>query len=290
MLPVRIKRKNSTAASSKRTMNESTVDSNNTISSGNDSSSQQQQHHQQPSAFDTSTLTPVAIASTTVPVQATAQRTDIETAESAIIISDDEEDEDVQFLNESIASAAVDHAYHRSRYPNLHGYKECVRPTPAASADSKKSEPSPLKQQRSPANPRSSSNAPASEPCPIILPEKLFEMWRNAAPIQRQMQDTVTSVFSSVSNEINNAANAARTAAASAAAAAANIVPNVPMPPPASGVTPTVWPVHGDAGQPPNTSAASNDSAPSTSSAIGAIPENSSSHSQPPVMDRYSPT
>lgn len=227
VLPVRIKRKNSSA--SKRA-----------VAKKDDNDSQQQSSDNKPSAFDTNPLTPVAVASAASSSSATSpdKRAACSPA-PAVTISDDEEDEDVEFLNESIKSAAVDHAYHRSLYPNLQGLKESVRPTTSSEATTNP-EPTTVTPDAKPSvsNPESPKQS-APEPYPHILPEKLFEMWKNAGPLPKQMHNTMSSVFNSVQTEINNAATAARSAAASAAAAAASIVPNVPMPP--SPTAPAPW-------------------------------------------------
>lgn len=261
VLPVRIKRKSSSAT--KRAVPEK-----------DDGDLHQQWPNNKPSAFDTSTLTPVAVAASAPSPNAPiiANRT-TPSPTPAVTISDDEEDEDVEFLNESIKSAAADHAYHRSLYPNLQGLKECVRPATSNGAATNAAPCTASANPKSPvSNPESPKQQPASEPYPHILPEKLFEMWKNAGPLPKQMHDTVTSVFTSVSNEINNAAIAARSAAASAAAAAASIVPNVPMPPSPTASSPwTAAPA-----------AAAADATPSTSN-----DGSRSSHSQPPVILRF---
>ncbi|XP_065219425.1 uncharacterized protein LOC135844950 [Planococcus citri] len=204
---------------------------------------QQQPENSKPSAFDSSTLTPVSTASTNVAASAIPSAP---ITTPAVTISDDDDDEDnadVSFLNESIKSAAVDHAYHRSLYPNLQGLKESVRPVASGTNDAAKAAPTTSgpsasespKQQQSETGATAGASSPSSEPYPSILPDKLFEMWKNSVPIPQQMQETVSSVLSSVSNEISNAANAAR----AAAAAAANIVPNVPTPPAPASTAPS---------------------------------------------------
>ncbi|XP_065199969.1 uncharacterized protein LOC135831422 [Planococcus citri] len=236
VLPVRIKRKPSATKRSGTSGGDSLAP---------EQPQQQQQHQQQnqnstPSAFDSSTLTPVSTASVPTPSTNVAAPATVSspTTTPAVTISDDDEDNgDISFLNESIKSAAVDHAYHRSLYPNLKGLKEYVCPVgsntatdkaaPTTSAKAATAGPSASE------SPKQQQSSPSSEPSASILPEKLFEMWKNVVPIPKQMHETVSSVFSSVSNGASNAANAA-------CAAAANIVPNVPTPPSPTPTAPSV--------------------------------------------------